>query len=355
MQNESWTKEMKLFQVNAEDEELNFILNERSDLLLQLKTVAVDPSSILNLSASDDTESSEEEFDSSKVIKTENLEPDVNIKEECHDDEYQTADNFNLNIKQEIVEENIVCEEVYNGDMNMECDTVIKQEIDAEEFRETIYETNNTEYTNEDINNEGDQIEPKIEETTSVNSCCSDTLSPNYFDIANSSCLDTTPSYLDTTTYLETVANCLDTNTCLNTVLTSGLNTASGLETDIGLNSSGGLETTNSGCLDTVNINELNKVNVKEKENSYTDEPINKQHIEEIPSTSGYEPISTQIESNNPIEIKKEPVEYDDDFTEDNMIDSIRRELRPRKLNETVYFEQYIGSSSDESDFTLSD
>lgn len=355
MQNESWTNERKSSQVNTEDEELNFLLNERSDLLLQLKTVAVDPSSILNLSASDEEGSSDGGFDSSKVIKTEKPEPDVNIKEECPDD-YQTTEDFNLNIKQEIIEENIVCEEAYGEDMNMECDKlIIKGEIDAEEVGEPIYETNYTENIYENINNEGDQIGPKIDETASVNSCRSDTLSPNYFDIANSSCLDnanssyldTAPSCLDTTTCLETVTSCLDTNTCLDTVPISGFNLASGLETDIGLNSS---------CLDTVYINELNNINVKEKENSDTDEPINKLScIEEQPSTSSaYGQTSTQIESNDPIEIKEEPVDYDD-FTEDNMMVGVGRELRPRKLNETVYFEQYIGSSGDESDFVLSD
>ncbi|VVC28441.1 Hypothetical protein CINCED_3A018679 [Cinara cedri] len=360
MQNESWTKEKQLAQANKEDEELSFLLNDRSDLLMQLQSIPFDPSSILNLSASDDSESSDEEFDSSKVIKTEKSEPDVNIKEE-HDDEYQTANDFELHIKQEVIEENIVCEEV-NEDINMEL--VIKGEMNTEEMEQMVDETNETENINEDKTNEDYRTGQKIDETASINSGRSDTLSPNYFDIANSSCLDNTnSSCLDIVTEcMEPVLNCLDTATCLDTntcldIANSSLDTVtSDLETVTGLYSASSLD--NDSCLDTANINRIDKINVEDKDNSNTYEPvINQSCIEEIQSTSGNVQTS-KIELKNSIEIKTEPVEYEQelDLTENNaMIDGIKRELRPRKLNETVYFEQYIGSSSEESDFTLSD
>lgn len=61
---------------------------------------------------------------------------------------------------------------------------------------------------------------------------------------------------------------------------------------------------------------------------------------------------TSKIESRKSIKIKQEP--FDDELDDEDMIDGVKRELRPRKLNDTqLYFEPYDGtSSSEESDFS---
>jgi len=67
---------------------------------------------------------------------------------------------------------------------------------------------------------------------------------------------------------------------------------------------------------------------------------------------------TSKIEARKPIKIKQEPVDSDLELDpSEDIIDGIKRELRPRKLNEPhIYFEPYDGSTSEGSDFTdLSD
>lgn len=68
--------------------------------------------------------------------------------------------------------------------------------------------------------------------------------------------------------------------------------------------------------------------------------------------------LTPKIEARKPIKIKQEPADSDLELDpSDDITDGVKRELRPRKLNEPhIYFEPYDGSSSEGSDFTdLSD
>jgi len=105
-----------------------------------------------------------------------------------------------------------------------------------------------------------------------------------------------------------------------------------------------------------VNINPLVKikeeeVNCSEKLSIERRRKKPKKRISESEQTS-------KIEARKPIKIKQEPVDSDLELDpSEDIIDGVKRELRPRKLNEPhIYFEPYDGSTSEGSDFTdLSD
>lgn len=98
-------------------------------------------------------------------------------------------------------------------------------------------------------------------------------------------------------------------------------------------------------------------VKIKEEEGSCSEKlSIERQRKKPKKGISESEQTS-KIEARKPIKIKQEPdSDLELDPSEDT-IDGVKRELRPRKLNEPhIYFEPYDGSTSEGSDFTdLSD
>lgn len=229
---------------------------------------------------SDDSESSDEELDhpSKAHIKSESSEHDADMEQnilannECNIEENV---NLNVNIKQEAVDEKIVCEEI-NDIEDTEHDNFVanSETVAREKIENTVDEENDMEETADEENNDQDnKTELKIE-----------------FNIKQQ------------------------------------------------------------------------QVNVKEDESSNSRsgavKPIVRQHHgKKYKKTNAVEDNQTsQMDSKK--QIKQEPAEYDVELDPlEDMIDGVRRELRPRKFNDTqVFFEPYDGSSSDDSDFTdLSD
>lgn len=105
-----------------------------------------------------------------------------------------------------------------------------------------------------------------------------------------------------------------------------------------------------------VKVNPL--VQIKEEESGCSEKfTIERRRRKSKKHTSESEQTS-KIESRKPIKIKQEPADYDLELDpSEDIIDGVKRELRPRKLNEPhIYFEPYDGSTSEGSDFTdLSD
>jgi len=105
-----------------------------------------------------------------------------------------------------------------------------------------------------------------------------------------------------------------------------------------------------------VNVNPL--VKVKEEEDNCSEKlSIERRRKKPKKGISESEQTS-KIEARKPIKIKQEPADSDLELDpSEDIIDGVKRELRPRKLNEPhIYFEPYDGSSSEGSDFTdLSD
>lgn len=99
-------------------------------------------------------------------------------------------------------------------------------------------------------------------------------------------------------------------------------------------------------------------VKIKEEEGNCSEKlSIERQRKKPKKSISEIEQTS-KIEARKPIKIKQEPADSDLELDpSEDMIDGVKRELRPRKLNEPhIYFEPYDGSTSEGSDFTdLSD
>lgn len=105
-----------------------------------------------------------------------------------------------------------------------------------------------------------------------------------------------------------------------------------------------------------VNINPLVKIK-QEEDNSSEKFSIERRRKKPKKDISESEQTS-KIEARKPIKIKQEPVDSDPELDpSEDIIDGVKRELRPRKLNEpNVYFEPYDGSTSEGSDLTdLSD
>ncbi|KAE9545178.1 hypothetical protein AGLY_000721 [Aphis glycines] len=270
-QNESWTKEKKIAQM-SEDDELHFLLNQRSNYLAQLQSVGSEFSN-LNLSptVSDESESSDEDCEPSSVhIKTEPSENDTSITiNNIINDESQTEERIEINIKHEIIEEKMDFEEANDDNKAIENDeNVVNEEIHTEEIEVPTNEENQTEKDNENKINQEDQTE-------------------------------------------------LQTN---------------------------------------VKVNPL--VQIKEEESSCSEKITNERRRRKTKKNTSESEQTSKIEARKPIKIKQEPADYDleSDPSED-IIDGVKRELRPRKLNEPhIYFEPYDGSTSEGSDFTdLSD
>jgi len=105
-----------------------------------------------------------------------------------------------------------------------------------------------------------------------------------------------------------------------------------------------------------IQVNPL--VKIKEEEGSCSKKPSVERRRKKPKKGIVESEMTSKIEARKPIRIKQEPVDSDLelDFLED-IVDGVKRELRPRKLNEPhIYFEPYDGSTSEGSDFTdLSD
>lgn len=272
-QNESWTKEKKISQLSVEDEELDFLLNQRSNFLLQMQSVVFEPSSYLSPFLSEDSESSDEESDQSKDhIKTEpSVHDDISVKQI----EYPTNENVELNVKINIKQEII--------DEEMDCEEVNQDNVDNAEHNEQV---NNGMINNDDI--EKNDVAKNENENA-----------------------DEDENFQDCQTEFEV----------------------------------------NENIIDKVDVQGKNK---EEDESNDTVKPIIKRRRGK-PKKSVSENEETSKMS---IKIKQEPTDYDHELDPSEVtIDGIKRELRPRKLNESnIYFEPYDGTTSEESDFTdLSD
>lgn len=258
-------KEKKVVQTSEEDDDLNYLLDQRSNYLLQLQSVLYEPNSCLSSSVSDNSESSDEESDPSKVhIKTELSEVSehntcVNTinQNDKTDYEYQNEENFEtgvkINIKQEVDDERMECDEENND--NGEYD---EQLIDEKKSTEEVI----------NVSNEINEIDKVIEEKNEQ----------------------------DVFVYQQDKIN-------------------------------------EEGTSNT--IKSTNKYHRKFKKDNFKNEQ------------------TFEIESRKPIKIIQEPVKYESEIDlSETIMDDVKRELRSRKLNDTIYFEPYDGTSSDESDFT---
>jgi len=271
-QNESWSKEKKIAQMSEENDELHFLLNQRSNFLGQLQSVASESNNLnLSPSVSDDSESSDEECEPSNVhIKTEPSENDTSVKmNDLINDECQAEERVEINIKHEIIDERMDFDEANDNNKGVEYDeNVISEEVHTEEIEMTSHEENQIEKDNEGKINQEDQTE---------------------------------------------------------------------LQTNIKANPLVQIKEEESGCSEKFTTERRRR---KSKKRTLESEQTSK------------------IESRKPIKIKQEPTDYDLELDpSEDIIDGVKRELRPRKLNEPhIYFEPYDGSTSEGSDFTdLSD
>lgn len=258
--------------MSEEDDELQFLLNQRSNYLGQLQSVESEFNN-LNLSptVSDESESSDEDCEPPNVhIKTESSENDTSITiNNIINDESQAEERVEINIKNEIIDEKMDFEEANDNNKAIEYDeSVVNEEIHTEEIEVPTNEENQTEKDNENKINQEDQTE-------------------------------------------------LQTN---------------------------------------VKVNPL--VQIKEEESSCSEKITNERRSRKTKKNTSESEQTSKIEARKPIKIKQEPADYDlDSDPSEDIIDGVKRELRPRKLNEPhIYFEPYDGSTSEGSDFTdLSD
>lgn len=162
---------------SEEDEELNFLLNQRGNYLMQLQSVEFEAGSCLSPSVSEDSESSDEEYDDPSKIHAESSEHDTSVQditvndtgvkqENKLDDEFQIEENFDQIvkiIKQEIDDERMNCNE-FNVDKNIEYQQVMNGNADTEEMEKTLNVKNEIENTLENENNQNN-VEMKEEES----------------------------------------------------------------------------------------------------------------------------------------------------------------------------------------------
>lgn len=226
---------------------------------------------------SDDSESSEEGSDPSKLlIKLELPEHNISVKQdEKTNDVYQTEDHIatkiDMNIKQEIEDEKMDCEESHDVKDVMEIDFNEQaiEEVVSEKILKTEFEKNDESENSRDNDNASDQDDKSITKT----------------------------------------------NTKTN-----------------------------------FKVKQVDKT--KDLDNSTVKPMRTRRRGKPKKNTSDNEQTS-KTESRKMFKIKQESEsELEIDPSEDT-IDGIKRELRPRKLNEgTIYFKPYDGSTSEDSDFT---
>lgn len=188
-QNESWTKEKIMAQTSEEDEELNFLLNQRGNYIMQLQSVEFEASSCLSPSVSEDSESSDEEYDNPSKIHDESSEHDTSVQDNAVldtgvkqevklDDEFQIEENFEQIvkiIKQEIDDEKMDCDEFNVNDKNIEYhEQAINGNVDTEEIEKTNNVKNETDNT---VENENNQTNIQMKEKESVG--CSGIVKPS--------------------------------------------------------------------------------------------------------------------------------------------------------------------------------
>lgn len=239
---------------------------------MQLQSTTFDSNSCLSPSVSDDSESSDEETDHAiKVhVQSESSDHDTDVKQNVQtNDECLIEENveLNVNIKQELIDEKINCEEVNEiGGVEHNEHVVNGETIIEEEIENTANEENEMK---EENNDQDEQSELKPDD-------------------------------------------------------------------------------------DKIN---QQQDNVKEDESSNSSGTVTmkQQDEEKSKGTVAVENGETsEMDSRKQIDIKQEPAEYEmeldpmEDMVDD---DGVRRELRPRKLNDShIYFEPYDGSLSEESD-----
>lgn len=243
-----------------------------------MQSVMFEPSSYLSPFLSEDSESSDEESDQSKEhIKTElSIHDDISVKQndkienECPTNENVEL-NVKINIKQEIIDEEMDCGEVNqnNVDITEHNDQVNNGPINNEEMEKNDVEKNENENADEDENFQDCQTELVVYE----------------------------------------------------------------------------------------NINDKIDVQGKNKEDDESNDTV-KPIIKRRRGKPKKSVLENEETSKMAIKIKQEPNDYDHELDPSEVtIDGIKRELRPRKLNDSnIYFEPYDGTTSEESDFTdLSD
>lgn len=249
---------------------MRFLLEQRSKYLVQLQSVTQDPNSCFTPSASDDSESSDEESESSKVnIKLEPTENNSNVKTNIKSDDESISERnvqhpVNINIKQEVIDERMDCEVKNDDDMEIDCNKPVENgEIDAKTAEKTVKDENGTEKTDEDeiIKEEESELKSGVK-------------------------------------LMKQLGKNKDEESCSSV-----------------------------------------KLNVRRRRKSKKD----LLEDDQMP----------KIEARKSIKIKQEPDDFEPD-ADVEIIDGVRRELRPRKLNDPqIYFEPYSRSSSDnDSDFS---
>lgn len=256
-------KEKKVVQTSEEEDDLNYLLDQRSNYLLQLQSLLFESNSYLSSSVSDNSESSDEESDPSKVhIKTELSEAsehDTSVNDMNQNDkmdyEYQNEENIENDVKINIKQE------------RMDCD----QENDANgEYNEQVIDIN----IDEKISIEEQNVSNEINETVNI---------------------------------IE------DKN-----------------EQDVF----------------------IQQDNINEEGTSNTVISTDKYHRKLKKSIFKNE-HTFEIESRRPIKVIQESIKYESEVDpSETIMDDVKRDLRSQKLNDTIYFEPYNGTSSDESDFT---
>lgn len=147
---------------------MRFLLEQRSKYLTQLQLVTNDPNSCLTPSASDDSESSDEESESSKVnIKIEPTENNSSVKINMKSDDESVSERnvqhpVTINIKEEVIDERMDCEEKNDDDMEIDFSKPVENgEIDGKTAEKTVKDENGTEKTDEDENNKDEESELK--------------------------------------------------------------------------------------------------------------------------------------------------------------------------------------------------
>lgn len=250
---------------------MRFLLEQRSKYLVQMQSVTQDPNSCFTPSASDDSESSDEESESSKVnIKLEPTENNSNVKTNIKSDDESISERIvqhpvNINIKQEVIDERMDCE-VKNDDMEIDYNKPVENgEVDGKTTENTVKDENGTEKTDEDeiIKEEESELKSSVK-------------------------------------LMKQLGKNKDEESCSSV-----------------------------------------KLNVRRRRKSKKD----LLEDDQMP----------KIEARKSIKIKQEPDDFEPD-ADVEIIDGVRRELRPRKLNDPqIYFEPYSRSSSDDDDSDFSD
>lgn len=159
-------------QMSEEDEELRLLLEQRTHYIEQMHSILLGSGGFLSPTVSDESDSSDEESDPSKVnVKLEPSEhnnSENQIIDTKDDTQLEVNIEHSLKIKEETMDERMDCEEVNDSVEDEEpSKPVSKEETVTENIEKTVDDENKTDKSVEDdqsmiISHQEDQIEPKI-------------------------------------------------------------------------------------------------------------------------------------------------------------------------------------------------